>query len=392
MFPSFRAKGVVSMGVFSNELVQKLRSKYLEICSHKELLKEITGVSEFKEAEKAIKWELTKAKEQMAELMDKALRTMKLAANVERLWDDWYVVRHVRPGGETALELKCLIPGETLRLRRDGRNDRELTRADLDMYLPAMENTFSKHLWQDEVKLEVARLYPIYAIEKPKAKVVEMVNTVPGVLGVGDQVVTKPAVEEVEIVEPKQDNSVTVHAGGRFVQRKLLLHVTSLEKAQKHFLQNVAEIKPMILEAFHAPTTELLFEDEEGIAYYFDADNFVYLWGKADGRIITYYEEDFGFAKHINRNIVIQQVEELKNAFEYYKQLQVDNANEHESAKSSLDLLEDEEALLLAKLEAIKAHKKEITASLDLSDKTLASHKKEYEAERNKLFRKSKTN
>jgi len=375
------------MGVFSNELVQKLRSKYLEICSHKELLKEITGVSEFKEAEKAIKWELTKAKEQMAELMDKALRTMKLATNVERLWDDWYVVRHVRPGGETALELKCLIPGETLRLRRDGRNDRELTRADLDMYLPAMENTFSKHLWQDEVKLEVTRLYPIYAIEKPKAEEVKPKGIV---TPDGHVIAYEP--KELEVIEPKQDNSVTVHAGGRFVQRKLLLHVTSLEKAQKHFLQNVSEIKPMILEAFNAPTTELLFEDEEGIAYYFDADNFVYLWGKADGRIITYYEEDFGFAKHINRNIVIQQVEELKNAFEYYKQLQVDNANEHESAKSSLDLLEDEEALLLAKLEAIKAHKKEITASLDLSDKTLASHKKEYEAERNKLFRKSKTN
>jgi hypothetical protein len=376
------------MGVFSNELIQKLRNKYLEICSHKELLKDISGVSEFKESEQAIKWELTKAKEDMGTLMDKALKTMKLASNVERLWDDWYVVRHVRPGGETALELKCLIPGETPKLRRDGRNDRELSRADLDFFLPAMENTFSKHLWQDEVKLEVAKLYPIYAIEKPKVEV-------------ADQVVIKPlpkiTVAEVNgesqiVVEPKPDNSVTVHAGGRFVQRKLMLHVSSLDKAQKHFLHNVTEIKPKILEAFHAPTTELLFEDEEGIAYYFDADNFVYLWGKGDGRIITFYEEDFGFAKHINRSIVMQQVEELKNAYEYYCQLQVENANEHENAKSSLDLIADEEALLLAKLEALRAHKTEITASLDLSDKTLASHKKEYEAERNKLFRKSKTN
>lgn len=375
------------MGVFSNELIQKLRNKYLEICSHKELLKEISGVPEFKESEKAAKWELSKAKEDMGVLMDKALKTMKLASNVERLWDDWFVVRHVRPGGETALELKCLIPGETPRLRRDGRNDRELTRAELDLLLPAMENTYSKHLWQDEVKLEVANLYPIYAIEKPKVEV-------------EDQVVVKPlpklVVEDkqgetvVEVVEPK-DNSVTVHAGGRFVQRKLLLHVNSLDKAQKHFLHNIAEIKPMILESFHSPDTELLFEDEEGIAYYFDKDNFVYLWGKPDGRIITFYEEDFGFAKHINRSIVMQQVEELKNAYEYYCQLQVENAREHEESKEALALLEDEEALLLAKLEAVRAHKTEITASLELSDKTLASHKKEYEAERNKLFRK-KTN
>ena len=128
------------------------------------------------------------------------------------------------------------------------------------------------------------------------------------------------------------------------------------------------------------------WEGKDGVAYWLDADNVVYVVG--NNRVITTYEIDFKFSRDINRLIVFQQVEVIK---EVAGKLDVSEGKLKEMLDSvdyELTCITQEVEVAAATLAHLNAKKQELIARKDSAGKMVKVQQEQLELELGKLFKK----
>lgn len=189
--------------------------------------------------------------------------------------------------------------------------------------------------------------------------------------------------------EVEKDSEVGVipstHAQKRWIQRKMNIKELDTDyKVEAYRKEHLEEVNHGIMESFHSAIE--IWHDEEGISYYFDEDNTIYIVGR--NTIITLYEEDFGFNKSINRSIVTQQVEVLK---EYKKELDKSLEEYHLLDKNitvEIESLDNEIKQLQDKVRSLSDKKVQLSLENSSNLEKVSKKRVAFEKEYNKLFKK----
>jgi hypothetical protein len=151
---------------------------------------------------------------------------------------------------------------------------------------------------------------------------------------------------------------------------------------------NVQEVEKEVREGFES--AEHIWTAEDGIEYWFDPNNMIYVYAPREHNIITVYESDFSFAKHINRQIVLEQVQVIKKAWQEYKDAMDCHAEAVEQLDVAIGSVNDQIKVLESELELLKAKRDTLMAEKYESAKLISKASAAYEAECNKLFKYNK--
>lgn len=327
-----------------------------------------------------------KYKKVFSDNTSKLLTSMPLGKNILELGDSWYGIRFLNEKTNMDIKIEPISEQDINYLKRDGRYERELSKKELDTMLPGL------------ISAEVLEVYK----QKMQARGRELLFEHTGVLVDSDGVVSKligtPIAEEPEpvdepteeIIEDAVDEdyepvTVSVHAGLRYVQRKL--GIKSEVAAEEHRRKNVRDINEAVLDGFG--NAEKVWEDD-GIAYWFDKDNLMYVVGKQDGypNIITLYEEEFGFDKSINRTITLAQLDVLAKVREELNKAEVNVSGANNLMEGEIQGINDEIRALESQVELLVAKRAKLMADRELGNKQVKAVKDRYVAESNKLFKK----
>jgi hypothetical protein len=297
----------------------------------------------------------------------KLLRGMNLHSNILKISDGWYGVRWMDEKGNLDLKIDFLREHDICLLERDGRTQRELSRSEMDTLLPGMI---------DEDRLEQFK-------KDIKSKGIKMLDTEEFKAVLGCRIYSIPVEEGVEQVVGGIDlhnPKVSAHAGLRWVQRKLKVPVLQSEEYKKN---HRVEIESAILEAWNK--AEKVWTGEDGIEYWIDDDNFAFIVG--NGTVITLYQEDFGFALHINRSIIDMQLEEVRKSFESYKEAEKEFDECSVRTEEEISVVESEIKVIQAHLELLTSRKSMLLSTKDQMTKALSLGRERYSSELNRLFR-----
>lgn len=302
-----------------------------------------------------------KVKDQRVQDDTKMLKSMSLANNIVHLEGSWYAVRYLNEKNDSVLKLDILRAEDIPILQRDGRNERELSRRDLDTMLPGC---------LDEAELEI---YKQLTTSRAQEYVYDVC-----------QVEIVPEAQ-LEVVRPI---TVSSHAGMRFVQRKLRIGMSNETVAEDYRRTHLKEVEAGVLEGY--AKSEQVWIADDGMVFNFDEDNVMYVIGNAGGpnNIITLYEEDFGFSKEINRVITIKQLDVLTVARESLRSAEQEHDEAVRGSDDEVRSIADEIALLQAQIELLSAQRVTIMAGREQHTKALRVAKSRYSVEFNKLFKK----
>lgn len=337
---------------------QELSKRCLSLKLYYDSLKEAIKLAKLHNANENSITSLTKVKASVQEDYTKCItevsKLMPATTNVVQISENWFMVRYKHSKNSTSTKLCVVKPEDLYMIERDTKRRSDLSESELDTLLAGI---------QDEISIEI---YKQQVLSKAYILVLDYCS-----INLKDS-------DNEQFASIK----VSAHASKRWIQRKL--GIINEAQAEEYRCVHSEEVEKQVLEGYaHA---ELLWTDEDGIEYWFDKDNMVYI--KGNNTIITVYEEDFGFGKKINRNIVFQQIEvihEVKDALdkaesEYNSVIeQLDRDIRHISGQirvlaSQINLLESKkQSLLDAKAERFK--------ELDM-------RRVRYHAEVNKLFNK----
>lgn len=297
--------------------------------------------------------EKAKEKETYIVNMDSVLKSMSLSNNITKLSDEWYGIRYIDTKSTVALRVEILNPRDIPVITRDGRRERDLTRSEMDALIPAILD----HDALDRYKNNVAS---------------------------GARDVIKD-VFNIEITEVEEATLlITFHAGVRYVQRVLGLYPNSEGSAGDYRKGHGAEIDKSIADGF--AQAELLWVATDGVEYYFDANNIVYV--KTDQSIVTLYESDFGFSKPINRSIVLQHIQVVQEEFYNMEQLEVEVGRKTEEIQDQIASIESETSVLEAQIAYLNASKNTLNVRKDELGKDVVRSRLRFQNECNKLFKK----
>lgn len=285
----------------------------------------------------------------------KILKGMTLSKNMFHLKDNWYAIRYLNEKDDAVLKIDIINEKDVPLLQRDGRHERELSRNDLDMLLPGCI---------DEISLEIHKQYI-------GARAREIVY---------DHL----KIEVAEEVSEDRPTTVSSHAGRRWVQRVLGIGANNESVADEYRRKNMVDIGQAVLDGYGR--AELMWQGEDGITYWFDGNNIMYVVG--NNNIITLYEEDFGFTRVINRMITLEQAEVLRQAHEHMQDCERKHVNDTKGIEDELQGISDKVKVLEAEIELLIAKKGTLTATREQSSKQLRVVRDTFNAEFNKLFKK----
>jgi len=348
------------------ELDNKLKEQYMELRNEYDAVcnsirqgdaiglssKELASLTQLKKSlnEKRVAYE------------DAMLGEMSQGSNLSKLTEDgWYAIRYLNNKSKYFLAVEPIKEDCIEHIER-GRFDRELTRPFLDDMLPSIRN--------DEV------------LEKHKRQTAMRV----------EELLAEHAQVDIVLVNVSDDESKGIrpssHSRKRRAERKFSVDERfSEEYARGHRRQ----LDEDIMAEFE--TAEHIWTDSKGIEFWFGADNTMFVIGENEATInckaiVTLYESTFGFSKEINRTIVFQQIEVIKQKQEEHTQAMQEHHAQYDVLQLELDTTTDEIALLEAKIEELKAKEQEIVSKQDSLIKQLDVKRKEYDCEYNKLFKK----
>jgi hypothetical protein len=293
-------------------------------------------------------------KDSYVESSEKILRKMPLSKNILKLQVGWYAVRYTNSKGDMMLKIESLVEKDLYMIQRDGRRERELTKDDVDRILPGI---------QDEVTLE------IYKKEITK-RAVSLVQEHTGL-----QITME--------IDEKGGALVSSHAKLRWVQRKV--GIQSEQEAYEHLRTRSKDIESAVLQGFDK--SDLVWTGEDGIQYWFDEDNIMYVIGK-DQTIITLYEEDFGFDKDINRSIVLQQMGVIREKAKELEEGRSKHLSVSKDTELTLNHVNGRIKVLEAKIDHLISKKAEALSTRETSYKGLRVIEEKFNNESNKLFKK----
>lgn len=347
-------------------MVDKLGLKLLELKVEQdivkrtlELAKKYEGIKEKDKKKIAIR--SSAIKDEINTISVNIVKSMGLSKNTVKVGDTWYIVRYITPDAETNIMLCMIEPEDLYIIQRDGRSERELKESELNTLLPGIQDLAGYKKHNEHVITQSDN----------------MLRELAGIVDIPDTI-------EVEVEPdrpPDTQNIMSNHAGERWIERVLKISKT---ECKEYLRANYEEVEAAVLEAIsHAV---LVWKDEDGIEYLFDKSNIMFVRGD-NGRIVTIYEVDFGFDKHINRMITMEQIavisahgkelEDAKSAWE------VDNAH----VKSGIHELDSEIAFYLAKVDTLKSKKMTLNSRIEHSGKTVAEVRAKLKVESNKIFK-----
>lgn len=284
-------------------------------------------------------------------MVTKVLKKIPNDTSVCKIDGNWFGIRYLGADREINLRVDIFNEKDVYMLERDPQR-RELQRVELETITPGIT---------DNVGLEI---YKQKLIKKAK----DIIKEVSGV--------AMPDDGSIDITR------VSIHAGKRWVQRKL--GIIDDNKAEGYRKTHWAELEAAILKDFK--DAELVWSDGEGDEYLFDNNNIMYVYN--NHVIITLYEEEFGFDKEINRSIVYQQIKVLDNACREsedvdnnYREFLGKYNREVEDANAQISLLEAQINVLIAKINTLDSIK-------DENNKVIRASRAKYELAFNKLFKK----
>lgn len=288
------------------------------------------------------------------------LTAMAQSTNIRKVGDGWYIVRFLDNKNKFMLASEPLLE-DGLDILIRGRFDRELTRKALDELVPSILNEEALNKY----KTETAVMAEKYLSELTPLDIVLVVPE-------GEGTAVRPS----------------GHSLKRRAERKFNVderHSDEYVRANREMLHNdvMAEYS----------TAEHLWTDNIGIEFWFGADNTMFIVGENETTvnckaIVTLYEENFGFSKEINRNIVYQQIEVIKAKQKEYKEAVAEHMSEEQVMKHERSVVTSEMEVLSAKMNELTAKLNEIGAKEQRIDKQLEVKRKEFDCEYNKLFKK----
>lgn len=333
--------------------------------------------------------------EQIKQGSNKLLRGMQLSNNIIELPEGWHGVRYVTSAGDEKLKLEFVNKGDIPILKRDCRHERELSETDLDTLVPGCidELVLSKYKADLLVRAEevLAKHFQIPNIGEVVCGGAEQSDTIQRVF---EEVVVTGELNSSELIDVVESGAATpkttisIHAGTRYVQRKLEIGVNNDIMAEDYYRRNADDITQSIMKGYYSEDTILMWTDAEGIEYRMGLDNIMYVIGNHN--IITLYVEDFGFTPEINRMIALKQREVLEGTYqelqgmkEVHRALEVETARELDSLESNIQLLEAQRSMLISK-------RSEMLATRERSGKEVEVLETQYRKEFSKLFKKWK--
>jgi hypothetical protein len=300
--------------------------------------------------------EKAKLKEKYVKENEALVKKMPLASNLIDLGDGWYGIRYVNEKADTQLKTELLLGTELWCIERDGRNESELTRAQLEALLPSII---------DEGALEE---YKVVLHNRACTIVHERCGLFIAPVGAEASVTRMTAVSH--------------HAGVRWVQRKM--GITNDLRAEEYKRANLREIEGAVLEGFFS--AEHLWTDDDGVEYYFDPDNTMYVL--VNHTIVTLYESDFTFAKHINRDIVFAQASVIKECYDAWGQAEHKHAEVVGAIGGQLDAIDGEIGELEVRMQLLNSRRQTLVSQREESQHDTSYHRTKYFNECNKLFKK----
>jgi hypothetical protein len=288
------------------------------------------------------------------------LTAMAQSTNMRKVGEGWYVIRFLDNKNKFCITAEPLLEdGVDILIR--GRFDKELTRKSLDDLIPSIlnEEALNKH------KTEVAVLAEQYLAELTPLDIVLVVPE-------GGAGAVRPS----------------SHSLKRRAERKFGIDTRHSEEYVK---ANRAMLHEDVMAEYG--TAEHLWTDNIGIEFWFGVDNTMFIVGENETTvnckaIVTLYEENFGFSKEINRNIVYQQIEVIKAKQKEYKEAVAEHMAEEQVMKHERSVVTSEMDVLSAKMNELTAKLNEISAKEQSADKHLEVKRKEFDCEYNKLFKK----
>lgn len=355
----------------SSEVTQQLRDKFMaDKCMYDSLSQAIKLLRSNGCSDKQIK-PLTLMKQEYkktcSDNSSRMLRAMPLSNNIVQLDGSWYGIRYLNEKADTCLKIDILRKDDVKLIQRDGRYERELTRRDIESLLPGM---------LDDEALE---LYKQHLTQQARA----LAYGQSGVL-IGDMP------EETELEEPMIEEEkpivVSFHAGKRWAQR--VIGIKNEQQAEDYYRKHMVEVNEAVLSAYGK--AEKVWEDEDNITYWFDADNIMYVRGIQDGvtKVITLYEEDFGFTKEINRMIALKQLEVLASVRNGLREAEAKVSETNARVDYDVQTINDEITVLESQIAVLVSQRAKAIADRDLDNKQVKANKDKYVAEFNKLFKK----
>lgn len=326
-----------------------------------------------------------KHKKIVVEAHSKLLKIMPLSQNTLPLGDDWYAIRYLNDKTNTEVKIEIMKDKDIGLLARDGRYERELTRKELDTMLPGLIDEDALELYKQSLQKRARELvfeHTGVLIDSDGVTSIPLgsmpINGMPEV-----PEVTEEPIEEDDEFKPV---TVSVHAGMRYVQRRL--GIKNEVAAEEYRRKNTEEVIEAVLDGFGTATK--VWEDDDEIAYWFDPDNLMYVVGMQGGNpnIITLYEEDFGFDKHINRLVAEEQLKVLAKVKNELNEAEANTADANERLEGEVNGIKDEITALESQIEMLVAKRAKLIADRDLGKKGVKAIRDRYNAEFNKLFKK----
>lgn len=285
--------------------------------------------------------------------------------NMLKLRDDFYAVE-VKKGEDITMVVVAITEPGTYAMKR--KNTNILGMEECAELLKEYGYPEAEAILQDHIEVEACNLIinGTYAEDEPEPMV-------------------EPDVPE-DIIEMPSERPIIVshHAGLRYVQR--VLKISQEHLATQYKKTHYDEVNDLVIAGIQS--AEQIWEADDGITYHLDANNVLYILDPTDNVIVTLYEINFGFAPHINRHVIMEQLQVIRAAKE----------NAEEAADShAKELLDNEFRVvdydirirsLQSEIESLEAMKTRIT-SRENELSTLAKKAQHgYQAECRKLFKK----
>lgn len=130
--------------------------------------------------------------------------------------------------------------------------------------------------------------------------------------------------------------------------------------------------------------------DDERTDYYLDDDNIIYVFATDSNSVLTLYPLNYGFSPEVDRIAFFAQLDVIKKHYDRYHNSQKTVRKGLARAKSEKEVVEDEIALLQAKMDVLVAERDALDASIRNIPNESKVHLQRYAMEFNKVFRKNK--
>jgi hypothetical protein len=250
--------------------------------------------------------------------------------NVVSIGDGWYGIRY-QINSKLDLKIEKSTVSNMSLLKMENCRSRDLSTRELDSLLPALIDYPALDEYVDHIKARAE-------------KVIQQVA--------GSTVVFREPTKKPEIAK------VSWHASIRWVER--LMDMTN-EEAETYTRGHLQEVQDDILESWGRAI--MVWQGTDTTDYLFDATENV-MFVTSNNTIITLYEEDFGFDKHINTMIVHEQVKVLAQERELLSQYET-------SFTDAMSVVQSD----LADVQVKKKRLQAMIAKLDTKEKDLIQHK-----------------